>query len=159
MRVLPILLVLALPVVAYGDPILLPGFEDVPVIEGLSEPVAVRFAATGEVFVAEKAGTVKLFSPLPNPGPGVVVLDIRDQVMDYQDRGLLGLALHPSYPDVPFVYVLYTYDAPPGFTAPVWNDHCDNPTGIGGGCVVSGRLVRYTMASGTGGPSSSTSGS
>lgn len=152
MRVWPILLILALPMPGHGEPILLPGFDDVPVIEGLSEPVAVRFDRAGEVFVAEKAGRVKLFAPLPAPGPGVVVLDIRDQVMDYQDRGLLGLVLHPRYPDVPFVYVLYTYDAPPGVAAPVWNDHCDDPTGIAGGCVVSGRLARYTMVSGPDGP-------
>lgn len=52
-------------------------------IEGLTEPVAVRFERAGEVFVAEKTGRVKLFAPLPAPGPGVVVLDI-------QARGPLG---------------------------------------------------------------------
>ena len=143
---------LLMPGPASAAPTLLPRFDDVAVIEGLTEPVAVRFDAAGEIFVAEKAGRVKLFAPLPSPGDGVVVLDIRDQVMDYQDRGLLGLALHPRYPDVPYVYVLYTYDAPPGGTAPVWNDHCDNPTAPGAGCVVSGRLARYTMVSGPGGP-------
>ena len=155
-RVLPVIVVLAMAFLgfgpAFGEPVLLPSFNDVPVIDGLTEPVAVRFAGDGSIVVAEKAGRVKLFDPLPSPGNGVVVLDIRDQVMDYQDRGLLGLALHPRYPDVPYVYVLYTYDAPPGGDAPLWNDKCDNANMIGGGCVVSGRLARYTMVSGPSGP-------
>ena len=29
-----------------------------------------------------------------------------------------------NFPTHPWVYVLYTYDAPPGQTAPVWNDDC-----------------------------------
>jgi glucose/arabinose dehydrogenase len=153
-RMLPVVAVLATATPASGDGggILLPRFDDVPVIEGLTEPVSVRFAADGTIFVAEKPGRIKLFDPLPTPGNGTVVLDIRDRVMDFQDRGLLGLALHPQYPQVPFVYVLYTYDAPPGGVAPLWNDVCDAPNDIGGGCVVSGRLVRYTMASGVAGP-------
>jgi glucose/arabinose dehydrogenase len=145
-------LVLATAMPAFGNSILLPRFDDAAVIEGLTEPVAVRFAPDGEIFVAEKPGRIKLFDPLPSPGNGTVVLDIRDQVMDFQDRGLLGLALHPQYPQVPFVYVLYTYDAPPGGVAPLWNDVCDLPTDIGKGCVVSGRLVRYTIVSTAGGP-------
>ena len=40
------------------------------------------------------------------------------------DRGLLGLALDPDFPAKPFIYVLYTYDAPIGGTAPTWNDEC-----------------------------------
>lgn len=137
---------------ATADPILSPRFDDTTVIDGLSTPVALRFDPSGNIFVAEKSGRIKLFDPLPNPGNGTVVLDIRDQVMDYQDRGLLGLALDPRYPQVPYVYTLYTYDAPPGRTAPTWGGHCDNPTGVGGGCVVSGRLVRYTMVSTSSGP-------
>jgi len=141
-------LVFAAPASGLANPILLPKFEDSVVVTGLTTPVAVRFDVNGNIFVAEKAGRVKLFNPLPSPGAGVVVLDIRTQVMNYGDRGLLGLALHPRYPDVPYVYVLYTYDAPPGGVAPVWNDACADPIAPRAGCVVSGRLVRYTMTAG-----------
>jgi uncharacterized protein (TIGR03382 family) len=151
-RSLPVVAMLAMATPSAGAPVLPPRFDDVPVIDGLDEPVAVRFDSGGNVFVAEKAGVIKLFDPLPTPGPGTIVLDIRDRVMSYQDRGLLGIALDPRYPAVPYVYVLYTFDAPPGGVAPVWSDHCDNPTGVGGGCVVSGRLARYTMVSTAGGP-------
>ena len=129
---------------------LAPSFEDSVAIGGLDTPVALAFAPTGEVFVAEKAGLVKEFGPLPSPGLGTVVLDLRAQVASYLDRGLLGIAIHPAFPVVPYVYVLYTYDAPIGLTAPVWNDSCGgagqpNPTAPGGGCVASGRLARYTL--------------
>ena len=39
---------------------------------------------------------------------------------NFWDRGLLGLALDPNFPTDPYVYVLYTYDAAIGGTAPRW---------------------------------------
>jgi uncharacterized protein (TIGR03382 family) len=130
-----------------------PSFVDTTEISGLVEPTAVRFSPTGEVFIAEKAGVLKRFAPLPDPGPGTVVLDLRGKTLDYHDRGLLSFALDPGFPLVPYVYVLYTYDGPPGQPAPVWRDSCGfngqpSPTDPGGGCVASGRLSRYTMRSG-----------
>ena len=44
----------------------------------------------------------------------------------------------PDSPANPWVYVLYTYDAPPGGTAPVYNDACP----VDGACIVTGRLSR-----------------
>ena len=63
--------------------------------------------------------------------------------MDQWDRGLLGIALDPQFPTRPYVYVLYTYDAPPGKTAPYWKDACDDPVGVG--CAVTARLSRLEM--------------
>jgi PKD repeat protein len=71
-------------------------------------------------------------------------------VDDYWDRGLLGLELDPSFPTNPYVYVLYTYDAVPGGTAPRWNDACPTPPGpTTDGCVVQGKLVRLTLSGNT----------
>ena len=53
---------------------------------------------------------------------------------------MLGIALDPSFPTRSVIYALYTYDAPIGGTAPVYNDACADPTGAG--CKVSGRLSR-----------------
>ena len=40
----------------------------------------------------------------------------------------------------------YVYDAPPGQTAPVWNDACPTPPGpTSDGCVVRSKLDRYTV--------------
>jgi glucose/arabinose dehydrogenase len=95
------------------------------------------------VFVAQKNGIVKVFSSI-TATTGSTFADLRTQVDDYWDRGLLGLALDPQFPTRPYVYVLYAYDAPLGGTAPVWNDACSDPTD--NGCVVSGRLSRLTAS-------------
>ncbi|WP_143343012.1 PQQ-dependent sugar dehydrogenase, partial [Crossiella equi] len=129
-----------------------PGFTDTVALGGLHAPTAVRFAADGRVFVAEKAGIVKVFDGLADPTP-TVFADLRTQVHDYWDRGLLGLALHPRFPAVPHVYVAYTYDALPGGTAPAWGDTCPDPPGATvDGCVVQGRVSRLVVSGQVAGP-------
>jgi glucose/arabinose dehydrogenase len=127
--------------------ILLPaGFQQSTVFTGLDQPVAVRFAADGRVFVAEKRGVIKVFASINATTP-TVFADLRPQVYDAYDRGLLGMALDPAFPTKPYVYVLYTLDAPIGGTPPVWHDGCPTPPGADiDGCVVSGRLSRLQAA-------------
>ena len=116
---------------------------------GLTNPTAVRFASDGRVFVAEKSGLLVVFDSLADSTP-TVVADLRTQVDDYWDRGLLGLALDPNFPTSPYVYLLYAADAPPGGTHPTWNDACPSPPGpTTDGCVVSGRLVRLQLSGDT----------
>src|SRR5207244_11889970 len=67
-----------------------PGFTDTPVITGLTEPTAVRFAADGRVFVTEKAGLVLEYDSLTDP-TATTVKDLSSQVQNLSDRGLLGL--------------------------------------------------------------------
>jgi len=124
------------------------GFHESVALIGLTEPTAVRFASDGRVFVAEKSGIVKVFNNLTTPMP-TVFADLRTNVHNFWDRGLLGLALAPNFPVQPWVYVLYTYDAAIGGTAPRWgtpggtSDPCPTPPGpTTNGCVVSGRLSR-----------------
>ncbi|HEV7884616.1 MAG TPA: PQQ-dependent sugar dehydrogenase [Solirubrobacteraceae bacterium] len=127
-------------------------FQERTVFSGLTNPTAVRFAADGRVFVAEKSGLVKVFSDLDDTTP-TTFADLRTEVHNFWDRGLLGLALDPSFPASPYVYVLYTHDAPIGGTAPRWgmpsasSDSCPTPPGpTTDGCVVSGRLSRLQAA-------------
>ena len=123
-----------------------PGFQETIVFSNLIKPTAVRFSPDGRIFIAEKRGTIKVFSSLSDTTP-TTFADLRTKVVDYWDRGLLGLALHPDFPTTPYVYILYTYDAPIGGTAPVWNDTCPSPPGPNtNGCVVSGRLARLTAS-------------
>jgi PKD repeat protein len=120
------------------------GFQQSVVFDGLDFPTNVRFSPDGRVFVAEKSGLVKVFHDLNDQTPNVFA-DLRTEVDDYWDRGLLGLALDPSFPANPYVYVLYTYDAGPGQDPPVWNDACPTPPGpTTDGCVVTARLSRLT---------------
>ena len=124
-------------------------FQESIVFSGLNNPTAVRFASDGRVFVAEKSGLIKVFDNLSDTTP-TVFADLRTAVHNFWDRGLLGLALDPNFPTAPYVYVLYAYDAPPGQTAPVWNDACPSPPGpTTDGCVVTGRLSRLTASGNT----------
>ena len=77
-------------------------------------PTTVRFAADGRAFVAEKRGIVKAYDSVNDSSP-THVLDIRHDVHDFWDRGLLSIALDPDFLDgSPFLYLYYVYDAPPG---------------------------------------------
>jgi glucose/arabinose dehydrogenase len=132
--------------VAVPTPVLPSGFHDTVVFSGLTNPTAVRFSSDGRVFVAEKSGLLVEYDSLTDPTP-TTVADFRSETDDYLDRGLLGLALDPDFPTAPYIYLLYTYDAPPGQTAPVWNDACPTPPGNNtDGCVVTGKLVRIKVS-------------
>ena len=127
------------------------GFHDYVVFDGLQRPTAVEFSPDGRVFVTEKRGVVKVFDGVDDSSP-TVVADLRTNVYNSWDRGMLGLALHPNFPATPDIYVAYTYDAPPGGTAPRWgqpgadNDVCPNPPGeTADGCVVTGRVSRLRL--------------
>lgn len=146
-----------LPVPA-GAAILPSGFQDAVLPleglkpgEGLREPTALRFAPDGRVFVAEKSGKILVYENLADKSP-TLFADLRTQVYNANDRGLLGLALDPQFSAAhPYVYVLYAYDAPPGEEAPFWGkpgedgDECPDPPGANtDGCVIQGRLSRLT---------------
>jgi glucose/arabinose dehydrogenase len=125
-----------------------PGFRDTVVFSGRVNPTSLTFAPNGRVLVTEKSGLIWAYSGLGDSSP-TQVADLRAQVDDYWDRGLLGLAVPPNYPTDNHLYVLYTYDAAIGGTAPRWSDACPNPPGATtDGCVVSGRLSRLTLSGG-----------
>ena len=96
-----------------------PGFQETVVFSGLLEPTSIQFAPDGRVFVAEKNGLIKVFDSLLTTTPNVFA-DLRTKVYNHGGSGLLGMALDPTFPALPYLYVLYTYDAPIGGTAPVW---------------------------------------
>ncbi len=144
----------ALPTRATNAATLPTGFQESIVFSGLTNPTAVRFAADGRVFVAEKSGVIKVFDSLTDTTADVFA-DLNVNVYNFWDRGLLGLTLAPTFPADPSVYVLYTYDhvlgsstpAPRWGTPGVYSDPCPTPPGAtGDGCVVSGRLSRLQAA-------------
>ena len=135
-----------------GAATLPPGFSESVAFGGLTNPTVIRFAPDGRVFIAEKSGLIKVFSSLQDTTP-TTFADLRTQVHNFWDRGLLGMALHPDFPATPSVYVLYAHDAVIGGTAPRWgspgvtSDGCPTPPGAtGDGCVISGRLSRLQAA-------------
>ncbi len=112
------------------------GFAEQVIFSGLNHPTKLVFAPDGRIFVAEKSGVIKVFDSITDPTPDIFA-DLSTQVHDWEDHGLLGLAVPPDFPTTPYVYVLYTADAPIGGTAPVFHDSCPNNN-----CVTSGRLSR-----------------
>ena len=133
------------------------GFQDTVVIGGLTQPVAVQFAPDGRVFVPEKSGVIKVYSSLTDATPSVLI-DLRVPVYNFWDRGLLGFVLDPAFPTRPYAYVLYSYNALPGGSAPHWpasttnsaSDTCPaNPGATSDGCVITSRLSRLTISGDT----------
>ena len=129
------------------------GFTEQTVFSGLVNPTNVAFSPDGRVFVAEKSGLIKVFDSLDDPTPSVYA-DLRTEVYNYWDRGLLGLALHPDFPADPRIYVLYTHDGLIGGPTPKWgtpdttDDPCPSPPGpTSDGCQASARL---SVINGTG---------
>jgi glucose/arabinose dehydrogenase len=139
-------------------PTLPAGFADETIVTGLNLPTAVAIAPTGRVFVAEKRGVVKTWSTyasFASNGAPTQAVDLSTDVYNYWDRGLMGLAVDPDYPTSPYIYVLYTLDAPPGKTAPYWHDACNSPANGGpgattDGCPAQNRLERVTINTSTG---------
>jgi glucose/arabinose dehydrogenase len=128
------------------------GFTDVAVWSGLALPTAIAFAPGGKVFVGEKGGLVKVFDSTSDSTP-TQVIDLRSQVQDFWDRGLLGLAVDPGFGTVSrnFVYVLYTHDHNPVGNPATWGDSCPTPPGpTTDGCTVTGNLSRVPVDPATG---------
>ena len=131
-----------------------PGFQESVVWSGLTNPVVLRFAADGRVFIAEKSGVIKVYDNLSDPTPTVFNNSaLVANVQNFWDRGLLGMALDPSLTGGTgtgsFVYVLYAYDhiLGSGSNPPRWGDTCPTPPGpTTDGCVVSGRLSRFAVS-------------
>ncbi|GAA1144433.1 hypothetical protein GCM10009630_48730 [Kribbella jejuensis] len=149
-RALPalcVVLLLPLAVIAPARAAVTPsGFSEQVVFSGLNSPTNVAFSPDGRVFVAEKSGLIKVFDSLDDPTPSVYA-DLRTEVYNYWDRGLLGIALHPNFPADPRIYVLYTHDGLIGGTTPKWGtpdtdaDPCPSPPGpTADGCQASARL-------------------
>jgi glucose/arabinose dehydrogenase len=105
------------------------GFAEQVTQSGLLEPTAFDFAPDGRLFVAEKRGIIKTFDSVSDRTP-TVFADLRTEVHNTRDRGLLGIEVDPRWPARPYVYVHYVYDAPVGGTAPTYG----TPGGDGDAC-------------------------
>jgi len=82
------------------------GFE--PVVDGLDAPLAIVNAGdgSGRLFVAQQTGQIRIVRD--GKLVGQPFLDIADRITSGGERGLLGVAFHPNFPDDPRVFVDYT---------------------------------------------------
>ena len=76
------------------------------VASGLESPINIATAGDGWLLVNERGGRVVAVSP--DGSETAVALDLRDRVLGEGERGLLGLVLHPAWPDDPRAFVHYT---------------------------------------------------
>ena len=92
------------------------GFFEETVVQFLFFPTDMAFTPDGQrIYVAEKQGTVRMVENgalLPQ-----TFVDLRTEVNDHWDRGLISIAIHPDFPQQPFVYLAYTYDPPETLTS------------------------------------------
>ena len=101
-----VLAVAAWPAVTAAPAVAGTTFTADPILTGLDQPVAFTFAPNGRIFYVEKeSGQIRLANPATDSDrlfydmPGV---------NGEGERGMLGIALHPAYPERPFVYVYAT---------------------------------------------------
>jgi glucose/arabinose dehydrogenase len=106
-----------------------PRFVVETLTETLELPTGFAFTPDGRALIAEKAGRVKIWKD------GVLygrpLIDIRDEVTDFNDRGLLGIAVDPEFARNGYVYLSFVHDPPD-----VARDSAEPR---------KGRVVRYTV--------------
>ena len=87
-----------------------PGYTTESVVQDLTSPTSFAFGPDGRIYIAEKSGLVRV--AVSGTLQAAPFIDLRDEVNDVFDRGLLAIELHPTFPDPPYVYLLHTYDPP-----------------------------------------------
>ena len=92
--------------VYYVDP---PGVTVETLFTGLDVVWSLEFAPDGRLFLTEKAGRIRVASADGelDPTPWLTLANVSAEV---RENGLNGLALHPRFPEEPWVYVMYTVD-------------------------------------------------
>ena len=84
------------------------GFSVETVCEGIDGAVTMDLARDGRIFICEQTGALRVVKD------GALLAEpfVRIAVDDYWERGLVGVALHPKFPETPFVYVHYVRAQP-----------------------------------------------
>jgi quinoprotein glucose dehydrogenase len=77
---------------------------------GLSLPVSLRFAPDGRLFHIELwTGRIRVFA---DTAAATATTWATVPIATANHRGLMGLALHPAFPDSPYVYFYHTHPSP-----------------------------------------------
>src|SRR5437867_2626769 len=96
--------------VAAGAIAVPPDFDEQIIVQGLDRPTAFAYAPDGRLFIAEKAGRIRVVTADGDllPTPFVTV-----PVNTDNDRGLVGIAIDPEFLDNHYVYLAYTTNLVP----------------------------------------------
>ncbi len=114
---------------AIGTETLPPGVSAQTVLDNMHRPVAMAFDPQGRLFYTEKdTGNVRLFANGALQADPVITF----QVNNFNERGLLGIAIDPNFSQNHYIYVYYT---------------CR----LGGDCVsTENRVARFVESNGVG---------
>lgn len=79
------------------------------VADGFNQPVDIANAGDDRLFIVERDGLIRIIDA-DSSVVATPFLDINGRVdsSSHGERGLLGLAFHPDYPNTPYFYVNYT---------------------------------------------------
>jgi glucose/arabinose dehydrogenase len=153
MRRLAAVLVVVVGLLAFdggeADAALPTGFASVVTQRNLVQPTSLALAPDGRLFVAEQRGTIQAYDSVDDESPSLFA-DLRRIVHSHWDRGLLSVEVDPAWPTRPYVYAMFSYDAPVGQTAPFWGGTSDSdPCPWGShfdpkGCPAQTRVARLT---------------
>ena len=85
-----------------------PEFSDHLVFEDFDTPMGLTFDDLGRMYVWEKAGRVWVWED--EVKQSLPLIDIREEVGNWQDHGLLGFALHPNFLQNGYFFLMYAVD-------------------------------------------------
>lgn len=88
-------------------PALPPGFTQELVTNKLDGPTAFAVAPDGRIYVTQKSGTVRVL--VNNQLVPENFIDISQEVNHAYNRGLVGIAVHPNFPQTPYIYLSFVY--------------------------------------------------
>lgn len=92
------------------------------ILTGLHVPWEILWGPDDHIWLTERSGIVSRVNPDNRQKITLLNIDVTEQ----GESGLLGMALHPQFPEIPFVYLVYNYSE---------------------SNTIKERLVRYTYAS------------
>lgn len=111
----------------YGPP-----DEITAVVRGLDTIWEVAFSPDDRLFLTERKGTILTLTP----GSQEPDTWARPPAAESGEAGLMGLALHPAFPDQPYVYVCHTYRPDEGGLQNKIVRYTDQGDGTGGSPTV-----------------------
>lgn len=83
-----------------------PGIDVQSWIEGLEIPWSLAFLPDGQALVSERPGRIRLIEGGRLASQPVASL----AVATGGEGGLMGLAIHPAFPQAPYIYAMHTYE-------------------------------------------------
>lgn len=79
------------------------------VYTGLDIPWEIIYGPDNHIWTTERKGIISRIDPVT--GTKTVILNLTATVYQASESGLLGMALHPDFPNTPEVFVAYTYNS------------------------------------------------